>query len=89
MGQQALSNRGETLKATPTLPSGEVPLQRDDIGSLTEGFKLETNTRDDTDGSSEREHEHLQHTDGRPRMRSHKPWLMGITNSRSTAMARG
>ena len=59
MRQQALSNGGETLEAAPTLPNSSIPLQRDGIGSLTEGVQVGTNTRDDTDGTSEGEHEHL------------------------------
>ena len=89
MRQQALSNRGKTTKAAPTSPSGGVPLQRDDIGSLTAGFKVETHTRDDTNGTLEGEHEQLQDTDGKPGMRSHEPWLMGITNSISPDMDHG
>ena len=43
---------------------------------------METNTRDDTDGTLEVEHEHMRDTVGRPGLRSHKPWSMGITGFR-------
>ena len=50
MRQQALDNGGMTLEAVPTLPNKGIHLQRDGIGSLTEGAQVETNTRDNTDG---------------------------------------
>ena len=53
---------------------------------MNEGVLVETNTRDDTDGTLRGEHEHLQDTVGRPRMRSKKPWSMGITDFRSPDM---
>ena len=68
MRHQTLNNGGETLEAVPTLPNRGIHLQRDDIWLMNEGVLVETNTRDDTDGTLEGEHEHLQDTHMRPGM---------------------
>ena len=89
MRRQALDNGVETPEDVPTLPIRGTPLQRDSIGSITKGIQVETLNEDGKDETLEWEHMNLAVTAGRPGLRSHKLWSMGVTDSRSPDMDRG
>ena len=89
MRRQALGNGYKSPEAVPTLLNREAPLQRDSIGSITKVIQVETLNKDGKDETLVGEHKNLAETAGRPRMRSRKLWLMGMTDSRSPDMHRG
>ena len=71
---------GATLEGVPTSPMRGPALRQEGSEQQTEGVQVENNTIGDMDGTLNNEQEHLQDTGGRPGMRSHQPWSMGIAD---------
>ena len=89
MRRQALDNGDKTPVAVLNLANRGTTLQRDSIGSVTKVIQMETLNKDGKDETLEGEHKYLTDTARRQEMRSHKSWLMGMTDSRSPDMDRG